>query len=492
MPGSSHSLRPSRSVRARILVWVLLMAALGLAVTGGTLLAVQSSRLDAAADRALQREYAEFARQAAGVDPATGEPFTEVRHLLVTALQYRVPGPFQTIFTMVDGEPYVFSGGERPVALEDEPAALAAIRSVPADGGVAVLDVPTSVGPVRIAVVPVAVEGSTATGSYVVAHAAGLERQGLTNLALLYLGLSALSLLVIGLVGWQVSGELVRPLNLLRAATARTNATDLGARIPVTGRDEIAELTLNYNAMLDRLQDSFEAQRQLVDDVGHELRTPVTIVRGYLELLDPDDPAAVSETRALLLDETDRMGRLVGDLITLAKTGRPDFVTPAAVELEELTVECFDKARALGDRRWILERVADAQVVLDAQRLTQAWLQLAENAAKYSAPGSVVALGSAVDGGEVRLWVRDEGVGIPTEELGRIFERFGRSESARGAEGSGLGLTIARAIVEAHGGRVEVVSLPGEGSTFTLVVPTAVPAVEADQSRVAVLAGEEQ
>lgn len=490
MPRASHSLRPSHSVRAGILVWVLLMAALGLAVTGGTLLAIQSSRIDDAADRSLKNEYEEFVRQAAGVDPATGEPFTDVRRLLVTALRYRVPGAFQTIFTMVDGEPYVFSGGDRPVALEDEPAALAAIRAVPADGGVAVLDVPTSVGPVRIAVVPVAVtEG--ASGSYVVAHAVGLERQGVTNLALLYVGLSGLSLLVIGLVGWQVSGELVRPLNLLRAATARTSATDLGARIPVAGQDEIAELTVNFNAMLDRLQGSFEAQQQLVDDVGHELRTPVAIVQGYLELLDPDDPAAVAETRALLLNETDRMGRLLGDLIILAKSGRPDFVTPAAVELEEFTVECFDKARALADRSWALEQVADALVVVDAQRLTQAWLQLAENAAKYSAPGSVVALGSSVCGGEARLWVRDEGVGIPAEDLGRIFERFARSDTARGTEGSGLGLTIAQAIAEAHVGRVEVTSIPGEGSTFTIVVPTGVPEGEAEH-RVAVHAGEEQ
>jgi signal transduction histidine kinase len=185
------------------------------------------------------------------------------------------------------------------------------------------------------------------------------------------------------------------------------------------------------------------------------------------------------------------MGRLVGDLITLAKTGRPDFVTPAVVELDELTVECFDKARALADRRWVLEQVADAPVVVDAQRLTQAWLQLAENAAKYSAAGSVVEMGSSVDGGEIRLWVRDEGVGIPAEDLGRIFERFARSNTARGAEGSGLGLTIARAIVEAHGGRVEVASVVGEGSTFTLVVPTGVPEGEA-QHRVAVHAGEEQ
>jgi len=157
---------------------------------------------------------------------------------------------------------------------------------------------------VRIAVVPVTVAGSPETGTYVMAYAIGLEKEGVAAMARLYLLLAAVALLLIGAAGWFVTGELVRPLALLRAATARTSATDLQARIPVTREDEIGDLARNYNAMLDRLTESFEAQRQLVDDVGHELRTPVTIVRGHLEVLDPRDPDAVAETRALLLDET--------------------------------------------------------------------------------------------------------------------------------------------------------------------------------------------
>lgn len=464
--------RPKRSVRSRILVWVLLMAALGLGVTGGTLLAIQSSRIDVAADRSLRREYQEIVQQAeSGIDPATGKPFADIGRLLVAGLQYRVPGPYQTYFTMLDGEPFGYSGGTRPVALEDEPAALDAIRAVTPDDGVVVRDVETSVGQVRLAIVPVSVAGQEVTGSYVIAYAVGLEKESLAGLARLILVLSAASLVVIGVVGWLVTGELVRPLSQLRAATARTTAADLSARIPVTGEDDVADLTRNYNAMLDRLQESFEVQRQLVDDVGHELRTPVTIARGYLELLDSGNPALVDETRALLLDETDRMGRLVNDLIMLAKSGRPDFVTPAPVELEELTVEVFEKARALGYRRWSLDEAADAEIVVDAQRLTQAWLQLAENAVTYSAPGSEVHFGSGIDGDEVRLWVTDEGIGISADDLPRIFDRFGRAATGRGAEGSGLGLTIVKAIAEAHGGRVDVASEQGVGSTFTLVVP---------------------
>lgn len=469
---------PIRSVRSRILLWVIVMAALGLGVTGGTMLAIMSSRIDSAADRSLEHEYQEIVQQAqGGLDPATGEPYSDVARLLVAGLEYRVPGPYQTYFTVLDGEPFGYSGGERPVALEDEPAALAAIRAVTPDDGVVVRDVETSVGAVRLAIVPVSVAGGDVTGHYVIAHAVGLEKATLGGMARLYAWLAAASLAMIGLVGWLVTGELVRPLSLLRAATARTTATDLTARIPVTGDDDVADLTRNYNAMLDRLRESFEAQRQLVDDVGHELRTPVTIARGYLELLDAGDPAGVEETRTLLLDETDRMGRLVGDLITLAKSGRPDFVVLEQAELEELTVEVFGKARALGGRDWVLDGTGDVALLVDPQRVTQAWLQLAENAVAYSSDGSTVRIGSAVESGEVRLWVVDQGIGIAATDLPRIFERFARGED--GTEGSGLGLTIAKAIAEAHGGRVEVESEPGAGSTFTLVLPLRSGAVAA-------------
>lgn len=428
--------RPSRSVRARILLWVVLMAGLGLAVAGGTMHAIQSSRIDAAADLALRREY-------------------------------RVSGPYLTHLAMVGGEPFAYPGGPRPVALEDEPEALAAIRAVTPADGVVVTDVATSAGPVRLAVVPVT--AGEAVGSYVIGHAVGLEKAALRELAGLWAILGAATLAVIAVVGWLVTGELVRPLARLRAATARTDARDLSARIAVTGEDEIAALTTNFNAMLDRLQEAFEAQRQLVDDVGHELRTPVTITRGYLELPDPGNPTAVADTRDLLLDETDRMGRLVGDLVTLAKSGRPDFVTPATVELEELTVEVFEKARALGDRHWALDGAADVPLHADSHRLTEAWLQLVENAVAYSEPGSTIRIGSSAGGGEARLWVADRGRGIEAEHLDHVFDRFARA--ATDTEGSGLGLTIVRAIVEAHGGRVEVDSEPGVGSTVTLVLP---------------------
>jgi signal transduction histidine kinase len=331
---------------------------------------------------------------------------------------------------------------------------------------------------VRLAVVQVSIEGRDDTGTYVIARVVDRELADLDDSLHTFTTVSGVSLVVVGLVGWVVAGRLLRPVRLLRNTARRITETDLTERIPVTSRDDVSELARTFNEMLDRLQSAFETQRQFLDDAGHELRTPVTILRGHIELLDSNDPGEVEETRALLLDELDRMSRLVEDLVLLAKARRPDFVRPSEVELGRLTDEVLDKARALGDRIWRVDERSEARLHMDSQRITQALLALAHNAVKFTLPGAVIAVGSSADAqaAEARLWVRDTGCGIAAEDQERIFERFGRAETGRGVEGSGLGLAIASAIADAHGGRVEVDSAPGAGSTFTLVLPYAAAA----------------
>lgn len=131
----------------------------------------------------------------------------------------------------------------------------------------------------------------------------------------------------------------------------------------------------------------------------------------------------------------------------------------------------LEKARALGDRRWRLARIAATEAYLDPTRITQAWLQLAANAVKYSEPGSTVTLASSLERGMVHLSVGDEGIGIHADELDRIRERFGRGRGSAGHDGAGLGLSIVESIVAGHDGRLDITSEPGLGSTFTIVVP---------------------
>jgi signal transduction histidine kinase len=208
-----------------------------------------------------------------------------------------------------------------------------------------------------------------------------------------------------------------------------------------------------------------------VDDAGHELRTPITVVRGHLELMG-DDPRDRRETIALVTDELDRMARIVDDLLLLAKAEQPDFVQLEAVELSDLTTELLAKARTIGDRDWRLDACASGPFRADPQRVTQAVLNLARNAVEHTAPGAEIALGTARGDGTVRLWVRDTGTGVDPAERDRIFERFARGrDGPRRSEGAGLGLSIVRAITDAHRGRVEVDSRAGTGATFTLVLP---------------------
>jgi two-component system OmpR family sensor kinase len=298
----------------------------------------------------------------------------------------------------------------------------------------------------------------------------------------IYVLVSFGSMVLVAAFTWIIAGRMLRPIEWLREAAESIGEDDLTTRVPVTGSDDLTRLTVTINGMLDRISESVDAQRRLLDDVGHELRTPVTVVRGHLELMDAHDPEDVTATQVLALDELDRMGGLVTDLLTLAGSDRADFVQQGWVDLAELTDTTLEKARALGSHRWRLSEVADHPAWLDGARITQAWLQLAANASKYSEPGTVIEFGSRVVDDEVWLWVRDEGIGIEPADITLIQDRFGRAQAGRlHAEGAGLGLSIVGSIVAAHAGRLDIDSTPGVGSRFTMVLPLATEQEESDE-----------
>jgi signal transduction histidine kinase len=308
-------------------------------------------------------------------------------------------------------------------------------------------------------------------GTFVVASAIGEEQEevdaAVRSVALVLLGAG----LTGAALSWVVAGHVLAPLRVLTETARSISETDLTRRIPTRGRDELAELSRTFNAMLDRLERAFGSQRAFIRDASHELRTPITIIRGHLELLG-DDPHERRETVALVTDELDRMNRFVDDLLLLAQADRRDFLQPGPIPLDDLTDELLAKARGLAPRAWALDARASATVRADRQRLTQAMMGLAQNAAQHTQEGDQIALGSAVGPRAVRLWVRDSGPGIAEADQARIFERFARATNGRRrSDGAGLGLAIVRAIAEAHGGRVELASRPGAGATFTMVIP---------------------
>ena len=463
------------TVRARLLTAVVVLSALTVMIAGGTAFALQAAETDDRIDNSLSRAVAALRVVEADEDRETGQPFTSVDAVLRDGIRNRAPGKNEGVVTLLDGKLHLQPGPEtRSVRLQDDPELVEVLAAIPRDAPAVPRTVTTSLAQYRLIAVPVLLDGDRTVGLFVDAFDRSAEMSGLRSTFLTYSAVGLGALAVIAVVAWFVVGRLLRPIRLLRDTTRRITESDLSERITVTGKDDLSNLARTVNAMLDRLQRAFGSQRELLDDVGHELRTPLTIVRGHLELLDPDDPDDVRATQALALDELDRMQRLVDDLMTLATADRPDFVRLAPTDVGRLTDDVHDKARGLGDRRWVVASRADVDVLLDAQRITQAWLQLLANAHRYSAPGSTVRLGSEVSDDRLLLWVRDEGPGVPPDEADRIFERFHRGQADRISHGAGLGLPIVAAIAHAHHGRVFVEHPPanvGSGVVFVLDLP---------------------
>ncbi|MGN6239751.1 MAG: sensor histidine kinase [Cellulosimicrobium cellulans] len=491
---SRRTRRAGLTVRTRMLAAFLGLSALALLLAGGAAWFLQRGQIDDRIDESLARSANELKRLAgSGVNPVTGEPFTSPEDVVVASIQLTVPAQNEGVLGLREGRTPLVSQQEVRLRLEDDPELVAALSPLVAGDDVVLRSPRTATADYRALVAPVRSVGGTgapagqAPAALVLAYDRSAEHAEFAQVFRTYAVVALGALVLIGVVGWVVAGRLLQPIRTLSRTAQDIGETDLSARIPVTGNDDLSDLSRTVNGMLDRLEGAFDSQRRLIDDVGHELRTPLTVVRGHLELMDPHDASDASETRDLALDELDRMNRLVDDLVTLATAGRPDFVRPVDTDLGRLLDDVHDKVRTLGDRRWLVDARADVAVRADAQRLTQALLQLAANAVKFSAPGSVVALGSAVsdDGARVRVWVRDEGVGIAPEQQARIFERFAQATTPGAAhpEGAGLGLAIVAAIAEGHGGRVHVASTPGVGSTFTLDLPL-VPVAAAPRDQV--------
>jgi two-component system, OmpR family, sensor kinase len=455
------------SLRTRILAYVIGLLALTTFLLVAVTTTVLDLRLDSRIDAELSQEAAELRRLVEGNDPRTGRPFgNDVERIFEVYFARNVPSRNEALLAFVDGSLFRRSVPVVPYRLHRDPELVARWSGLQE---VSRGDVGTPSGRVEYLAVPVTVGGMT-EGVFV----AAIFRDRLQDdydATVLAAGAVGLGVLLLGsLLAWRLAGRVVDPVTRLTRTARTITETDLSQRIPVEGRDEVAQQAATFNEMLDRLERAFDEQRRFLDDAGHELRTPLTIVLGNLELL-PDDPQERQETVDLLMDELERMSRIVHDLLLLAKREQPDFLELSTVDLGGLTNELATKAAGLAQREWRVKSRGKGLVVGDRQRLTEAMLQLAENAVKHGGDDGGLALGSSMDGREARLWVRDGGVGIPLAEQERIFERFQRAGDGSRAAGSGLGLPIVKAIAEAHHGRVEVESAPGRGTTFTIVIP---------------------
>ncbi|MDA0139039.1 sensor histidine kinase [Solirubrobacter deserti] len=288
------------------------------------------------------------------------------------------------------------------------------------------------------------------------------------RLILVFVVLGGIALAVA--LGRLVSRNVVAPIVHVTDAARHIAATeDLGRRIDVETQDEVGELAQHFNAMLATLEGSVAAQRQLVADASHELRTPITSLRTNIEVLAESDSLPADERARLLADveeQTTELGMLVADLIELARGDEPTRERED-VRLDELVRDAVVRARRHAPGIEFDATVEPAVLDGTRERLARAVNNLLDNAAKHSPPGGLVEVHAGPDG----VRVRDHGTGIDPADLPHLFDRFYRGASSRGRPGSGLGLAIVRQVAEQHGGSVHAANAPGGGAEFTLTLP---------------------
>ena len=319
----------------------------------------------------------------------------------------------------------------------------------------------------------------------------------LATLRNLLLAIGALGVLLALQGGWLIAGRALRPISSV-TATASTIAesprTDrsLAGRLPIpAGNDEVAQLTMTFNRMLDRIEAEFGRRQRFVADASHELRTPLAAIRGNLDVLamqlhrdrpaatDPGGVAwqeAVDEGFEDLNREAGRMARLLDDLLFLARADDRQgavAVSREEIRLDELVTDTVRSASGLTNGQRLTTDVAPVIVPGDRDRLSQVLWILLDNALRHTGPGQRIIVSAGERYGQATLAVEDEGAGIAPNDLPHVFDRFFRADEARSrtSGGSGLGLAIAKTIIEQHGGGITVTSEPNVGSRFTVLLP---------------------
>jgi two-component system OmpR family sensor kinase len=468
-----------RGLRARLILAISLVTAL---VVGFSFIGLERGTgqdLQQRIDDSLRQDYAEFQSGADGITTPAGlerhakrfinsqgyHPASRI-FVIEVAGRREVTNQGQIVRREVEHEQSESGNGEQPeggvqTGLIDAPLGLA-------NGST------EETGRLRIYSHPVVADGKK-LGVFRVAEPLASVESAQSGLRSSFLLVGLLALLFAVAAASLIATLLTRPLRRITRTASAVDAGDLKQRIEgVRGSNEAVVLAESFNHMLDRLEDAFGRQRAFVADASHELRTPLTVLRGEIELLERDRPEdeELTERAAQLLREIRRMERLVDDMLTLAGAESGALVHPRPVDLSEFFEDLRRDLPLLGPREY---HVLPIQGTLDADpdRLAQVVRNLVRNAVAHTASDGRITVRAASSDGHVEFAVTDNGTGIPAEHLGRLFDRFYRTDAGRARDdgGSGLGLAIARAIVEAHGGRIWAESAPGQGATIRFELP---------------------
>ncbi len=464
MSGRRSRWRPGTAARLSALLGLILAAVL-VVVTVVTERAITDRTL-AGLQRDLSAEVGGFARATAGRTPGG------LRPAATAYLSSAVLPRGEWLLVALPGGGQLGSAGS--AALLTDRALRPLLAHPPARTTTMTLS--TSGRPLLVSVTPVTLGGHP-VGALVAAADLG-PLQGDRHRILWLVGAEALVALVAAVAGsYLLLRRLLRTVGHMTSTADAVGSGDLDQRLgdPGTG-DELAQLAATLDTMLDRLATALESQRRLLSDVSHQLRTPLTVIRGHLEVLarvGADDPAEVRQTTAVVVAEVDHVQALVERLLLLGRALEPDFLDPEPLDLRTAMAELGEAARVLAGRRQVVvEETPDLLLEVDRTKLRGALLNLVDNAVRATGPDDSLVLWASRDGcsGEVRLGVDDTGPGIDPARREAVRGRFARP-GAVDREGSGLGLAIVTAVAEAHGGRLELGTAPSGGCRAEIVLP---------------------
>lgn len=483
------------SLRVRLTLWHSVLLGVPLVLFAVVCYVAFSRALIGGTDRFIAEALSAFTRELsaerrAGL-PTEQAMITTVREVRFRELHIVILAPDGRVVAIAG--PQDTAGANRTEAAEaaDDQRLIDTLRATPRDTGVRISTFEASSGAARVRAEPLVVDGRT----YLIAGRYPLREAEQTMDGIRQMFALAIPLLILAAAtsGYFLARRSLAPVASMAEQAAEISATNLHERMPVSGGDELVRLATVINALLDRLEQSFEQQRRFMADASHELRTPTSIVRTEADVTLSRAHREESEYResvGIMQDAARRLTRIVDDLFLLARSDAGHLVVHLApIHLEDVVDDAIRGVRPLAAQSAVhveLAEAIEAPLVGDADLLGRLLLNLLDNAIKHSPPESTVTVRMAARGEWVDVSVTDQGVGIPPEAQPRVFDRFFRVDASRTREetshtsGAGLGLAIARRIAEAHRGVLELeASRPGR-TEFRFSLPAA-PALSPTQ-----------
>jgi signal transduction histidine kinase len=473
------------SLRAQLALAIALVTAVALALSFVAVYRGTGARLRDRIDEDLTTQVAEWDQLRAGTEPATAHDLERFAQRFIDSQSYH---PASRIFVVdvaggapVTSHPRILEreeAREHADEAEEEDELVDGLLHAPA--GLADVSVHEA-GQMRVLTRTIT-DGGRRVGTLQIADPMTPVTDAQASLLRTFALVGSLALALAVAAGVLIATLIAGPLRRMAAVAAAVDSGDLSLRAGATGgRGEVGVLATSFDHMLERLERAFARQRDFVSDASHELRTPLAVLRAQVELLDREsDPRRRHDGCVTLLRRLDELDRLVDDMLTLASAEAGRLVQPRPIDLADFFEDVRRDLPLFGEREFHVEPLAGT-LEADPDRLTQVLRNLVRNAVAHTKPGGRVAVIARTHDDRLTIAVSDDGPGIPPEQLERVFERFHRVDEGRARErgGTGLGLAIARAIVEAHGGRIWADSRLGDGATITLELSGYRPAANA-------------